>query len=133
MVRSLVLSRKKLIYSTSYLFRVQTGTDQDFHLQSALVKASLLLKHQPTGQLKRTRPLTSSSPRSWSHDSPNRSRSWSRASPTREVGSAFFRTHIYCDSSPGFAHPTLVSVVGFLWTVRMLLLAGYVSHKERDH
>ena len=33
------------------------------HLQSALVQASLLLKHQPTGQLKRTRPLTSSSER----------------------------------------------------------------------
>ena len=37
--------------------RLQTG--QEFHLQSALVQAFLLLKHQPTGQLKRTRPLTS--------------------------------------------------------------------------
>ena len=35
--------------------RLQTG--QDFHKQSALVQASLHLKHQPTGQLKRTRPL----------------------------------------------------------------------------
>ena len=60
--------RKNFIYRTSYLFRVhwfectagwerrtdvrvQTGTDQDFHLQSALVQASLLLKHQLTGQL----------------------------------------------------------------------------------
>ena len=132
MARSLVLSRKKFIYNTSYLFRVQTGTDQDFHLQSALVQASLLLKHQPTGQLKRTRPLTSS-PRSWSRDSPNRSQSWSRASPTRKVGSVIFRTHVYCDSSPCFAHLTLLSVVGFLWKVRTLLLAGYVSHKKRDH
>ena len=32
--------------------QLQTGTDQDF--QSTLVQASLLLKHQPTGQLKRT-------------------------------------------------------------------------------
>ena len=30
--------------------RLQTG--QEFHLQSALVQASLLLKHQPTGQHK---------------------------------------------------------------------------------
>ena len=30
--------------------RLQSG--QDFHLQSTLVKASLLLKHQLTGQLK---------------------------------------------------------------------------------
>ena len=30
--------------------RLQTG--QECHLQSALVQASLLLKHQPTGQLK---------------------------------------------------------------------------------
>ena len=143
MARSLVLSRKKFIYSTSYLFTVQTGTDQDFHLQSALVQASLLLKHQPTGHLKRTQPLTSypvsqsrvlpTKSRSWSRDSLNRSRSWSRASPTRKVGSAFFRTRVYFDSSPCFAHPTLLSVVGFLWKVRMLLLAGYVSHKERDH
>ena len=31
----------------------QFQTGQEFHLQSALVKASLLLKHQPTGQLKK--------------------------------------------------------------------------------
>ena len=43
---------------------------------------------QPTGQLKRTRPLTSFSTRSWSRDLPTRSRSWSRDSP-----------NIYCDSS----------------------------------
>ena len=30
--------------------RLQTG--QEFHLQSALVQAFLLLKHKPTGQLK---------------------------------------------------------------------------------
>ena len=34
-------------------------------------------------------------------------------SPTRKVGSAFFRTHVYCDSSPCFADPALLSVVGF--------------------
>ena len=34
-------------------------------------------------------------------------------SPTRKVGSAFFRTHIYCDSSPCFTDPALLSVVGF--------------------
>ena len=53
--------------------RLQTGIDQDFYLQSALVQASLLLKHQLTGQLKRTRLLTSSSTRSWSRDSLTRS------------------------------------------------------------
>ena len=37
----------------------QLQTVQDFHQQSALVQASLHLKHQSTGQLKRTRPLTS--------------------------------------------------------------------------
>ena len=30
----------------------QLQTDQEFHLQSALVQDSLLIKHQPTGQLK---------------------------------------------------------------------------------
>ena len=39
--------------------RLQTSIDQDLHLQSALVQASLLLKYQPTSQLKRTQPLTS--------------------------------------------------------------------------
>ena len=78
--------------------RLQTG--QDFHQQSALVQASLHLKHQPTGQLKRTRPLTSypvsqlrvlpTKSRSWSRDSPTRSRSLSRDSPNKKVGSAFF-------------------------------------------
>ena len=34
-------------------------------------------------------------------------------SPTRKVGSAFFRTHVYCDFSPCFADPALLSVVGF--------------------
>ena len=34
-------------------------------------------------------------------------------SPTSKVGSAFFRTHVYCDSSPCFADPALLSVVGF--------------------
>ena len=60
--------------------RLQTG--QDFHQQSALVQASLHLKHQPTSQQKRTRPLTSY-PVSQSHVLPTNSRSWSHNSPTR--------------------------------------------------
>ena len=56
--------KKKFIYRASYLIRVhwyrlETGTDQYFQQQSTLVQASLLLKHQPTGQLERTRLLTS--------------------------------------------------------------------------
>ena len=62
----------------------------------------LYYKQQSTSQLQRMRPLTSSSPRSWSRDS-----------PTRKVGSAFFRTHAYCDTSPCLADPALLSVVGF--------------------
>ena len=46
MASSLVLSRKEEGISST-------------NLQSALVQAPLLLKHQPAGQLKRTRPLTS--------------------------------------------------------------------------
>ena len=43
------------------------------------------------------------------------SRSRSRVfSPTRKVGSAFFRTHVYCDSSPSLADPASLSVVGFV-------------------
>ena len=57
-------------------------TSQDFHLQSTLVQASLLLKHQPTGQLKRTRPLTSY-PVSQSRVFP-KSRSWSRVFTDQE-------------------------------------------------
>ena len=34
-------------------------------------------------------------------------------SPTRKVGSVFFRTHVYCDSSSCFADLALLSVVGF--------------------
>ena len=48
-----------------------------FHLQSALVQASVFLKHQPTGQLKRTRPQTSY-PVSQSCVLLTKSRSWSR-------------------------------------------------------
>ena len=105
--RFLVLSRKKEIHLQSFL-----------PLQSALVLTSdwhrpefspsertgtdfSAIKHQSTSQLRRTRPLTSS-PRSWSCDS-----------LTRKVGSAFFRTHVYCGSSPCLADPALLSVVGF--------------------
>ena len=35
-------------------------------------------------------------------------------SPTRKVGSAFFRTHVYCDPSPCLADPASLSVVGFV-------------------
>ena len=90
--------------------RLQTG--QEFHLQSALVQASLLLKHQPTGQLKRTRPLMSY-PVSQSRVLPTNHEAGHVFSPTRKVGSAFFRTHVYCDYSPCFANPAWLSVVGF--------------------
>ena len=69
-------------------------------------------KHQPTGQLKRTRPLTSY-PVSQSCVLPTNHEAGHVFSPPRKVGSAFFRTHVYCDSSPCFADPALLSVVGF--------------------
>ena len=62
----LVLSRKKKIHLQSFLpFQSTLVSTSDWHRpdflhQSALVQASLLLKHQPTGQLKRTWPL-------WTH------------------------------------------------------------------
>ena len=90
--------------------RLQTG--QEFHLQSALAQASLLLKHQPTGQHKRTRPLTSY-PVSQSRVLPTNHEAGHVFSPTRKVGSEFFRTHVYCDYSPCFADPAWLSVVGF--------------------
>ena len=43
----------------------------------------------------------------------DQSRSRSVFSTTRKVGSAFFRTHVYCDYSPCFADPAWLSVVGF--------------------
>ena len=79
--------------------RLQTG--QEYHLQSALVQASLLLKHQPTGQLKRTRPLTITKQVTCFHR-PGRS----------EVRS--LRTHVYCDSSPSLIDWPSLSVVGFV-------------------
>ena len=69
-------------------------------------------KHHSTSQLERTPPLMSSSPRSWSRDS-----------PTRKVGSAFFRTHIYCDTSPCLADLAL-SVVGFCGRSEYCKVAG---------
>ena len=57
-------------------------------LQSALVQASLLLKHQPTGQLKRMRPLTSYTV-SQSRVLPTNHEAGHVFSPTRKVGSAF--------------------------------------------
>ena len=89
-----------------------TSDRPGLHLQSALVQASLLLKHQPTGQHKRTRPLTSY-PVSQSCVLPTNHEAGHVFSPTRKVGGAFFRTHLYCDSSPCFADPALLSVVGF--------------------
>ena len=86
--------------------RLQTGQDFIF------TQASLLLKHQPIGQLKRTRPLTSY-PVSQSRVLPTNHEAGHVFSPTSKVGSAFFRTHVYCDSSPCFANLALLSVVGF--------------------
>ena len=74
--------------------RLQTG--QEFHLQSALVQAFLLLKHQPTGQLKErdlwrhTQSANRVSSRSWSRVFTDQSRSLSRDSPNKKVGSTFF-------------------------------------------
>ena len=82
------------------------------NLQSALAQASLLSKHQPTGYLKRTRPLTPY-PVSQSRVLPTNHEAGHVFSPTRKVGSAFFRTHVYCDYSPCFADPAWLSVVGF--------------------
>ena len=73
----------------------------------------LCYKHQSISQLQRTRPLTSSSPRSWSCDS-----------ATRKVGSVFFRTHAYCDTSPCLAVPALLSVVGFCGQSEYCKVAG---------
>ena len=42
-------------------------------------------------------------------------------SPTSKVGRAFFRTHVYSDSSPRFAKPGLVVGSGVLWTVKLLV------------
>ena len=91
MASSLVLSRKKEGISST-------------NLQSALVQAPLLLKHQPAGQLKRTRPLTSY-PVSQSRSFLPTHEAGHVFAPTRKVGSAFFRTHVYCDYSPCFADP----------------------------
>ena len=76
-----------------YLDR-QTG--QEFHRQSALVQAFLLLKHQPTGQLKErdlwrhTQSANRVSSRSWSRVFTDQSRSLSRDLPNKKVGSTFF-------------------------------------------
>ena len=60
----------------------------------------------------RTRPLTSY-PVSQSRVLPTNHEAGHVFSPTRKVRSAFFRTHVYCDSCPCFADPTLLSVMGF--------------------
>ena len=65
------------------------------------------------GITQRTRILTSS-PVSQSRVLPNNHEAGHVFSPTRKVGSAFFRTHVYCDSSPCLADPALLSVVGFV-------------------
>ena len=70
-------------------------------------------KYQPTGQLKRMQPLTSY-PVSQSRVLPNNHEAGHVFSPTRKVGSAFFRTHVYCDSSPCLADPASLPVVGFV-------------------
>ena len=68
--------------------------------------------------VQRTRPLTSY-PVSQSRVLPTNHEAGHVFSPTRKVGSAFFRTHIYCDYSPCFVDPAWLSVVGFLWTVKL--------------
>ena len=74
--------------------RLQTG--QEYHLQSALAQASLLLKQQPAGQLKERdlwRHIQSAnrvSSRNWSRVFTDQSRSLSRDSPNKKVGSTFF-------------------------------------------
>ena len=45
---------------------------------------------------------------------------------TRKVESEFFRTHVYCDSSPCLADPASLSVVD-LWTNRMLRSTRFPS------
>ena len=52
-------------------------------------------------------------PVSQSHVLPTNHEAGHMFSPTRKVGTVLFRTHIYCDSSPCFADPALLSVVGF--------------------
>ena len=66
----------------------------------------------------RMRPLTSY-PVSQSRVLPTNHEAGHVFSPTRKVGSVFFRTPVYCDYSPCFTDPTLLSVVGFLWTVKL--------------
>ena len=96
--------------------------EEEFHLhiyrQSTLVKASLL-KRQPAGQLKRMRSLTSYLV-SQSRILPNH-KAGHVFSLTRQVVSAFFRTYIYCDYSPCFTDLALLTVVGFLKTVKLLV------------
>ena len=85
---------------------------QDFHLQRALVQASLLLSI--------SRPASSKERDLWRHiQSANR---LSFRLITKQVTCFHrpgrsevrsFRTHVYCDSSPYFTDPTLLSVVGF--------------------
>ena len=79
------------------------------HLQNALVQAFKALADRP---VQRTRPLTSY-PVSQSRVLPTNHEAGHVFSPTRKVGSAFFRTHIYCDYSPCFTNPAWLSVVGF--------------------
>ena len=62
--------------------------------------------------VQRTRPVTSY-PVSQSRVLPTNHEAGHVFSPTRKVGSAFFRTHVYCDYSPCFADPAWLSVVGF--------------------
>ena len=62
---------------------------------------------------KRTRILTSP-PVSQSRVFPTNHEAGHVFSLTRKVGSAFFRTHVYCDASPCLADLASLSVVGFV-------------------
>ena len=52
------------------------------------------------------------------------------SSPTRKVGSAFFRTHVFCDSSPCLADPASLSVVGLVDEQNTAHLHVLVSQKN---
>ena len=110
---------RTLVWVHSWLSNwLQTGTDQDIHLQSALVQASVFLKHQPTGQFKRTRPLTSY-PVSQSHVLPTKSRSWSCVFTDQEGWKCILQNSHLLWFQSLLCRPSLVVSSGVLWTVKL--------------
>ena len=61
----------------------------------------------------------------------DQARSCSRNSPTRKVGSAFFRIHVYCVSSPCSADPAWLSVVGFCGQSNIVKLSAMYHTRTR--